>query len=85
MKDMEQYRREWIDTKRKKDPNFAPDIESWKELLSAEQLKEVEEYEELCHKSVALNRETGYKPYKIDKKRLTYLHNKYGKRYFSLD
>jgi len=39
---MQSHRREWIDVERKKNPNFAPDIESWKELLSLEQLQEVE-------------------------------------------
>ena len=85
---MEQARREWIDTERKKDPNFAPDIESWKELLSLDQLKEVEEFENLLWKSVALNREEGYKPYKMkksEKKRFIHLYNKLGNKYFNLD
>ena len=44
---MQSHRREWIDAERKRNPNFAPDIESWKELLTSEQLQEVQEYEEL--------------------------------------
>jgi len=80
----ERLRREWIDTERKKDPTFAPDIESRKELLTSEQLKEVTEYEDLLYKATALDRENNYKPYKLTKKetsRLKELRSKYNHIY----
>ena len=82
---MEQFRRAWIDSERKKNPSFAPDIESWKELLNPEQLVEVREYETLKYKTVARQGpEAKYKPYKLsklDKKRLVELDNKYRSHY----
>ena len=84
---MQSHRREWIDAERKRNPNFAPDIESWKELLTSEQLQEVQEYEELSHKLNAFRgREDGYKPYVlklIEKTRIVKLHEKYGRCYFN--
>lgn len=80
----EQLRRDWIDEQRKSNPKFAPDIESWKELLTPNELKEVSEWEDLKYKSVAMQGpEKGYKPYKLtsqQKKRLVELTNKYGPR-----
>jgi len=74
-------RREWIDAERKKNPDFAPDIESRKELLSPSQLEEVKEYEELRYKVTALQGpDKGYKPFKLtdkEKTRLAELRNKY--------
>lgn len=85
-KTWEKRRREWIDKEREKNPNFAPDIESRKELLTKEQLAEVNEYEQLRYKSVAYQgKETGYKPYKLttsERNRLTELHKKYKEIYY---
>lgn len=82
---MEQLRRAWIDSERKTNPLFAPDVESWKELLAPEQLAEVQEYELLKYKTVARQGpEAKYKPYKLsklDKKRLVELDAKYRSHY----
>lgn len=71
---MQRMRRERIDTERKTNPNFAPDIESWKELLTDEQRAEVLEMEELHYKTVAQQGpEKQYRPYKLTKKQLARL------------
>lgn len=83
-RNFERRRREWIDKERETNPTFAPDIESAKELLSPEELKEVEEYESLRYKAVALD--SGYKPFKMtakDKKRGAELAKKYHHIYYS--
>ena len=83
---MEKMRRQWIDTERKTNPTFAPDIESAKELLSPAEVAETEEYESLRHKLVALDPKSKYKPYKIsekEKKRYLELLEKYRHIYFS--
>lgn len=81
---MEAKRREWIDAERKTDPSFAPDIESWKELLPSNEQAEVAEWEDLRYKSVATQgAENGYKPYKLtggQKARLQDLTAKYQPR-----
>jgi hypothetical protein len=71
---MHRRRRERIDTGRKTNPNFAPDIESWKELLTDEQRAEVQEMEDLHYKTVALQGpEKQYRQYKLTKKQLARL------------
>jgi hypothetical protein len=84
MDSMEKARREWIDEQRKTNPKFAPDIESWKELLTPEERKEVAEWEDLRYKTVARQGpDTGYKAYKLSesqKKRLAELNQKYAPR-----
>lgn len=81
---MQADRRSWIDTERKTNPSFAPDTESWKELLPPVELAEVNEWEDLQYKSVALQGpEAGYKPYKLttaQKGRLQELSAKYQPR-----
>lgn len=78
---MQHSRREWIDSERKTNPCFAPDIESWKELLTDEQRAEVSEMEYLHYKTVALQGpEQQYRPYSLTKKqraRLAELEKKY--------
>ena len=68
----ERRRREWIDQMRKTDPTFAPDIESRKELLPADELAEVLEYESLHYQSAAVDAQ--YKPYKLTSMQWKRLH-----------
>ena len=81
---MQKARRDWIDAERKINPKFAPDTESWKELLTEQELAEVTEWERLHYMTVARQGpEQGYKPYKLtssQNKRLQELSQKYGPR-----
>lgn len=80
----EKRRREWIDNERKTNPNFAPDIESAKELLTPEQLSEVNRYEDLMYKSVA--HDNKYRPMKLSKSEQSeyaVLHDKYKDLFYS--
>lgn len=80
-KSADAMRREWIDRERETNPAFAPDVDSWKETLSPEDLSEVLEWEDLRYKTVAMQgRAAGYKPYKLSaqqKSRLDELNRKY--------